>query len=284
MLRNSRVVCHLLVSFLFAMMFLAGSAQALEAEHEMRRLMLATEAAVEKEQWVEASGYLNRLQKMEQQKPTDYLYYRGRVMLEAGQLNEAQSALEGYVASAGADGQHYTEALTLLTRVEKARNEERSAAGKAAAQKSEPVAIIKPAEETTLDQLRKLYLVNSDSEALVIHLNTLLDDAAWRKEQRVIRLDQPADITYKVNRKNDSLSIQQARRESDDRIVRTAQSISVFGINPQIEWGCEPAASACWVYDPRDGSRLLQLNNSRSDAREIARTLGRLIRHMQSPD
>ena len=283
MLRNTRVVCNAFIGCLLAATLLFNQASALEPKHEMRRLMLATEEAVKNEKWTEASEYLNRLQQMQQQKPADYLYYRGRVMLESGQLNEAQSALEEYVGSAGAEGQHYTDALTLITQVERARKNERSISEKVANADAEPVAVIEPAGDATVDELRQLYLADSDSEALLIHLNSILDRAGWRKDSRVVRLDQPADVSYRVTRLNDSINIQEARRESSGRVIRTTESLVVFGVNPQIEWSCEPTTATCWVYDPRDGSRLMKLRSSRADVAEVANTLGRLIKHMQAP-
>ena len=64
--------------------------------------------------------------------------------------------------------------------------------------------------------------------------------------------------------------------------MRTTESMGVFGINPSIDWDCEPAAAACWIYDPRDGSRLMQLAEKHGVASEVARTLGQLIRTMQN--
>lgn len=282
MRRNIRVVCYALGGCLLSAALLMGQALALEPEHEMRRLMLATEAAVAAQNWGEASEYLTRLQQMEADKPADYLYFRGRVMLESGHYNEARSALEGYVSRVGAEGQHYTDALEMITGVEKARKNETSAIEKATSAGSEPVAVIEAAGEASLVKLRELYLADSDAEALVMHLNTLLDNVGWRPDARIKRLDRPADLSYQVNRMNDALNIQEARRESGGRVTHSTESLNVFGVNPSIDWNCEPAASACWIYDPRDGSRLMQLAEDHGAAAEIARTLGQLIRTMQN--
>ena len=282
MLRTVRVVCNVVGGCLLSAALFMGEASALEAEHEVRRLMLATETAVKSENWGEASEYLNRLQQMESEKPADYLYYRGSVMLESGHFNEARSALEGYVSKVGSEGEHYTDALEMITRVEKTRNSEKSGIERSTAVDSEPVAVIEPAGEASLSNLRELYLADSDTEALVLHLNALLDNAGWRPDERVKRLDRPADLTYQVNRMNDSLNIQEARRETGGRVTRSTESLNVFGVNPAVDWSCEPAASACWIYDPRDGSRLMRLAEEHGKAAEIARTLGKLIRNMQN--
>jgi hypothetical protein len=260
---------------------MAGQVNALEPEHEIRRLMLATEEAVTGENWGEAGEYLNRLQQLEGEKPADYFYFRGRVMLESGHFNESRAALERYVSLAGGEGEHYSDALKLITRVEKTRKKQGALASNSGQQKSEPVAIIEPAGEGTLEKLKQLYLAESDSEALVIHANTLLDSTGWRADQRIVRLDQPADIAYKLDRRNDLISIQESRREDNGRVVRTTESLGVFGVNPQVEWNCESSTASCWIYDPRDRSRLMKLSQDRERAQEIARTLGRLIKIMQ---
>ena len=282
MLRKIQVICNVAGSCVIAALLFSGSASALEPEHEMQRLMLATEAAVEAENWGEASEYLNRLQQMEAEKPANYLYYRGRVMLESGFLKEARSALEGYVSEAGAEGEHYTAALTMMTRAEKAGKTGLSGNKQVPNASVEPVAVIESAGEAPLEKLRQLYLADSDAEALLMHLNALLDSAGWSPDERIKRLDRPADLVYTVNRVDDSVNIQEARREGDGRVVHSTESINVFGVNPSVNWDCEPAASACWIYDPRDGSRLMRLAEKHGVVAEIARTLGQLIRSMQN--
>ena len=255
--------------------------QSLAPEHEIRRLMLATEEAVAAERWGEASEYLNRLQKMETEKPADYFYYRGRAMLQAGHLNEARAALEAYVSRAGVDGQHYQQSLKLITDIEKENRANVRALANGNGEVREPVAIIEPAGGQELKSLRQLYLANSDREALTIHLNALLETAGWRRDKTVVRLDRPADIRYRVSVANGNLNILEITRNTDDTTVQKSVVLPVFGVNPQPRWDCEPAVGACWIYDPRDGSRLFQLAQSRNQVNEIALTLGRLIRNLQ---
>ncbi len=280
MVKITRVGRGSVCGLVLASLLMVGQVDALEPEHETRRLMLATEEAVAGENWGEAGEYLNRLQQLEGEKPADYFYFRGRVMLESGHFNESRAALEKYVSQAGSDGEHYNDALKLITRVEKARKKE-SARGNNGQDKSEPVAIIEPAGDESLKDLKQLYLAETDAQALVMHANTLLGSAGWRADQRVVRLDQPADIAYRIDKRNDVITIQESRREEDGRVLRTTESLGVFGVNPQIEWNCESATASCWIYDPRDGSRLMKLSQDRERAQEIARTLGRLVKTMQ---
>lgn len=264
-----------------ASLILAGPVLALAPEHETRRLMLATEEAVGSENWGDAAEYLNRLQQLEGEKPADYHFYRGRVMLQSSHLNEAQSALETYVNRTGTEGEHYQESLKLITSIEK--NRAQSALAPQNAGENEPVAVIEPADDDRVETLRKLYLADSDVEALTVHINSLLELTGWRRDHAVVRLDRPADVEYRLGTQGDEIQIQEIRRAEDGRILRSTEQMSVFGINPKVEWRCEAAASTCWVYDPRDGSRLLQLASNRNRVREISETLGQLIRTVQTP-
>lgn len=265
---------------ILASALVAGQAAALAPEHEARRLMLAIEDAVTDESWGEASEYLNRLQLLDAEKPTDYHYYRGRVMLQSSHFNEAQAALDTYVTKAGAEGSHYQKSLKLITEIERARKKK---AQTTKTGNDSRVAVIEPAGDKRLEALRELYLTDSDRKALVMHLNSLLGVAGWRQDPSIVQLDKPADIEYRLSIEGDALSIQEINRETPDGITRRTSQVRVFGINPQVEWGCEQAVGACWIYDPRDGSRLFQLSPDRKQTEEVAQTLGKLIRNLQAP-
>jgi len=260
---------------------LTQPAQALPPEHEMRRLMLAVEEAVSSDNWTEAGEYLNRIQQMEGEKPADYYFYRGQAMFRAGLFNEARVALETYVTRAGSEGSHYQQALSLITDIERAR---RSAGAQGTGAEPPPrIAVIEPAEDHDLSVLRRLYLADSDREALVLHLNSLLELSGWRADTAVVRLDQPADLFYQVSVEGGVIRFQELRREGQNRHARQSEPLEVYGVNPRVEWNCEAATASCWIYDPRDGSRLLQLGYNRDRAAEVARTLGQLIRALQNP-
>ena len=260
----------------------AGSAVALPAEHEIRRLMLATEQALAAENWDDASEYLGRLQQLDGERPVDFYFYRGRVMQKSGLLDEAQTSLETYVTRAGSEGQHYKQALERITEIEKRRKDSALAELKGDLETSvQPrIATIESAEGQSAADLKKLYLAASEEQALLMHLNSVLQLSGWREDNAIVRLDQPADIRYQVEKRNNSLLVQKITRQQGT-MVRNSQQIDVYGINPLVKWDCEPGLATCWVYDPRDGSRLFQLGANQGQVEDIARTLGRLIRNLQ---
>jgi hypothetical protein len=260
-----------------------GSAMALPAEHEIRRLMLATEQALAAENWNDASEYLGRLQQLDGERPVDFYFYRGRVMQKSGLLSEAQAALEVYITRAGKEGQYYKQSLERMTEIEKLRKDRALAVVTDNPAVSLPprIATIEAAEGQSAADLKKLYLADSEEQALLMHLNSVLQLSGWREDKAVVQLDQPADIRYQVEKHNSSLLIQQIIRQQGT-VLRKSQQIDVYGVSPLVKWDCEPSLATCWVYDPRDGSRLFQLGADQRQAENIARTLGRLIRNLQA--
>lgn len=261
-----------------SLMVTAVTAVALPPEHEIQRLMLAVEESVEGENWGQAAEYLNRLQRIEGEKPPEYLYYRGEVMARSEHYNEALSALENYVAGTGADGEHYTDALKLITRIEQERS---SQSGRSDQGGDEPVAEIAPAGAEASERQGSL-TGDASPGALVARLNRLFDQAGWRRDARLIREGSSPDVHYQVSVNNGALSFRESRQEDGRRQLSTI-TLPVYGISPMIEWSCENATESCWIYDPRDNSRFLRLGNDRDKADQLASTLGQLIRRLQRP-
>lgn len=258
-------------------------AYGLPPEHETRRLMLAVEQAVENQNWGEAGEYLNRLQALQTPKPNDYAFFRGRVMYEAGHLNEATAALENYVTQAGSEGEHYKESLELITAIEQARKKQ-GAVSQASKVKGEPVATIEPAGGNSVQDLQRLYLAKTPVEALERHANSLLSQNAWRAgSEKIVRADGEPDVQYRISTAAGELQVQETRRVDDGRSEVVANKLPVYGINPLLNWDCLPGERTCFIYDPRDGSRWMKLGGQASATEELARTLGDLIRRLQSP-
>ncbi|WP_148862289.1 hypothetical protein [Marinobacter fonticola] len=269
-------------------LLLTQLAYGLPPEHETRRLMLAVQQAVENQKWGEAGEYLNRLQTLETKKPDDYAFYRGRVMYEAGHLNEAMAALDGYVTQAGSEGEHYTQALELITTIEQSRKKQGTASQSKG--NGEPVATIEPASGDSVKDLQRLYLADTPLEALERHANSLLSQNAWRAgsdkragNDKIVRTDGEPDVQYRVIAKSGELQVQETRKVAEGRSEVVSNGFPVYGLNPLLDWDCVPVERTCFIYDPRDGSRWIKLGGQETTTEELARTLGDLIRRLQSP-
>ncbi|WP_328185522.1 tetratricopeptide repeat protein [Marinobacter sp. OP 3.4] len=266
---------------LAAGLMMSGTALALPAEHEIQRLMLAVEESVEARQWDQAAEYLNRLQRLEGQKPPEYLYYRGQVMAQSGHYNEAMSALENYVAGTGADGKYYTESLKLITDIEQDRSGQAGSASAGDAGQ-EPVAEITPAGQS-LGSGQSAASGDVSRPALVGRMNRIFDQAGWRRDPRLIREGSKPDVHYQASVHDGEIQFRESRNDEDGGRKLTTLILPVYGISPLVEWSCENATESCWIYDPRDGSRLLRLGSDRDQAEALADTLSGLIRQMQKP-
>ena len=102
------------------------------------------------------------------------------------------------------------------------------------------IATIEAAEGQSAADLKKLYLSDSEEQALLLHLNSVLQLSGWREDKAVVQLDRPADIRYQVEKHNSSLLIQQIIRQQGT-VLRKSQQIDVYGISPLVKWDCEPS-------------------------------------------
>ncbi|TVP53895.1 MAG: hypothetical protein EA349_12855 [Halomonadaceae bacterium] len=259
----------------------------LSLEDESQRLLMATETAVAEGRWGVAMDYMNRLLRKEQVTlPPDFYFLRGRIMEEAGQPREARQAYGRYVSSAGREGDMYQTALRRITVIEE---QERQRGDKSEQFGREPRGGNGEAMAVTLEaagadevaQLKALYLTDDPVEALIEHANSLLGLHAWEGPSRVVVRQPDRGLHYRL--RLDDTSLQLRTREVDDsgnaRVSVTR--LNVFGINPRVGTECYREESACWIADPRDGSRWLKLAENRAAATETARVISLLLREIQ---
>ena len=148
-------------------------------------------------------------------------------------------------------------------------------------------AVIEPAGRDFVDSLKQLYITESALDALILHANDVFEQAAWRENPRLIRATERPDVSYRVfltPGEAGSLTIQESRRGSAGQMRVSTIRMNVFGISPILTWACESGDNACRIFDPRDGTRMLQIARDPGKAEELTRTLGLLIRQLQRPD
>ncbi|MCH8498508.1 MAG: hypothetical protein LAT63_08510 [Marinobacter sp.] len=148
-------------------------------------------------------------------------------------------------------------------------------------------AVIEPAGRDFVDSLKQLYITESAVDALILHANDVFEQAAWRENPRLIRASERPDVSYRVfltPGEAGSLTIQESRRGGSGQVRVSTLRINVFGISPILTWACESGDNACRIFDPRDGTRMLQIARDPGKAEELTRTLGLLIRQLQRPD
>ena len=268
-----RIMLPLLLAV--AVLGLSPAYASLSDEDEAQRLLMALEASVAENRWSEARGYLRRLEDKEGLgMPEEFHFLRGRVLEQRGMGNEARRAYEQYVSESGREGDMYRNALQRITVLEEE--------GRDGRRDHEAVASLEPAGGSELEQLQQLYLTDDPIEALLEHVNSLLSVNAWEGRSRVVVRERQRGIHYRFRLEEDRL---QVRTRDDSELGRsrvTTQRLNIFGVDPRVVSECFPEEQACWISDPRDGSRWLKLAQKPEQARETARMISLMLREMQN--
>lgn len=129
--------------------------------------------------------------------------------------------------------------------------------------------------------LKALYLTESEREALMEHSNALLGTYALRSGYQVGRAD-PQDIRYRLSLgAPGELRIREERRGERDQVAVLNRSLSVYGLDPYLQYECPPQGIECVVNNPSDGSRWLTIVRDPKGAEELAKALSFLLRNLQ---
>lgn len=146
---------------------------------------------------------------------------------------------------------------------------------------SEPNSLGSEESEKYLTDLKALYLTSSEREALMAHSNALLESYALRAGYQVGQAD-PQDIRYRLSLgAPGELRIREERRGSREEVAVSNRSLSVFGVDPYLQYECPPQGVECIVKSPADGGTWLTIVRDPKGAQELAKALSFLLRNLQ---
>ena len=133
-----------------------------------------------------------------------------------------------------------------------------------------------------LDGLKRLYLTDSERQALLAHSNALLETYALRAGYQVGQV-QREDLLYRftVGNSGELILREEIRGAQGTAIAVRNQRVSVFGIDPFIRYECPTSGIRCVVFNPVDGTPLLSILRDHKGAGELAKALSFLIRSVQ---
>ncbi len=132
-----------------------------------------------------------------------------------------------------------------------------------------------------LSGLRELYLASSDREALLAHSNELLDTYALRVAYQVGQAN-PQDFLYTLSVATPGeLRIREEVRAPSGGVAVRNRSLSVFGLDPYLQYQCPPQGPSCSINSPVDGLPLVVILRDSKGAEELAKALSFLIRNLQ---
>lgn len=263
-----------LVALLFPLPIMA-----LPAEIEVDRLVLAAQEKLAAGDHAGALVFLERVPPLKVTPPATYHFLSGKSLFLSGRPAEARTALETYVEKAGRQAPAYDEALGLLTRIE-----EETAHAKAV---SASVPAVPSLEADDRDgsaydaRIRSLYLGMDLRQALVAHINTLLQDHA-RVPGRIKADAAAAPVRYRVSLQGKGdMTVQIVSQSGGGVSAIRPVVVNAFGISPFIEHRCSKPTDSCFILNPLDGSDWMQLAHEPAAAADVAMALQRLVRSLQ---
>jgi len=146
---------------------------------------------------------------------------------------------------------------------------------------AEPIELGSEESARYLTELKKLYLTTSDREALLAHSNGLLDTYALRAGYQVGQAN-PQDLIYELSvAAAGELRIREEVRGNNGGVAVRNRSLSVFGLDPYLQYQCPAQGPSCSVNSPVDGLPLVVILRDPKGAEELAKALSYLIRNLQ---
>ena len=141
-------------------------------------------------------------------------------------------------------------------------------------QAAEPVEFASDESANYLAELRRLYLTGSDRQALLAHSNGLLGTYALRAGFQIGQTN-PQDVLYELSVATPGeLRIREEVRGSNG-------GLSVFGLDPYLQYQCPAQGFSCAINSPVDGLPLVVIQRDPAGAEELAKALSYLIRNLQ---
>ena len=138
-------------------------------------------------------------------------------------------------------------------------------------------------EESTkyLAELKALYLTSDERKALLAHSNALLETHALKAAYQVGQAN-PQDLNYRLSLgAPGELRIREERRDASGNIAVRNRSLSVFGMDPYLQYQCPPQGIVCSFTSPNDGEPWLTILRDTQGAEELAKALSFLFRNLQ---
>lgn len=132
-----------------------------------------------------------------------------------------------------------------------------------------------------LAQLKALYLTSDERTALLAHSNALLEVHGLKAAYQVGQ-DNPQDLEYRLSvGAPGELRIREERRDASGNVAVRNRSLSVFGVDPYIQYQCPPQGIVCVFNDPAVDGAWLSILRDPKGAEELAKALSYLLRNLQ---
>lgn len=267
---------------LFSIMWAATAVSSeLAPEFEADRLILATEQALNENQFSTAEQYLEDIGKLGINPPTQYYFFKGQVLANGSQYSEATKHYTRYVNLAGKDGRFYQESLAAITDLK--RRKQSAAPNSDAKGALQWGAIAEGKSDTAYTtQLKQLYKTGSDVTALTRHINSLLKFYALPSNTHYA--GGYFQLKVSGNRIATVVKVDPKNNENKRAVKVSGYQFSAFGVNPYLNAECGKNldfGEACWFNRPESIDPWIVLKNSDVATQELEKALSVLIKTLQ---
>ena len=260
---------------LFVLFPTLSYASGLPPEHEANRLLLAVQSSIDSAQWDKAERQLKEISELEVPLAEKFHYIHGQVMFQQGEYDLAQKSLEIYVLQAGEDGEFYTQALQMITEAE----EKKEVVSKKPARTADLK--LDKGKDNYLESLKKLYLTDSSTEALVLRINSILSTTPYQGA-RVKQKNANKGVKYSISVTGNELQIQEKKYDREGAPTLLVNKMDVYGVDPFIKSGCDYDRYVCWLYHPvNQFDRWILIDRDKDAVKELSEAMARLIRLLQ---
>lgn len=254
---------------------------ALSPEFEADRLMLLAEEQVNAQQFAKAEATLQQIGELKVNPPTQYYFLRGQVLSHNNRVTDAIAALETYVESGGKESDHYSQALTMISELKEKSPTENNSDNYLPGKAEINWAIAPQKNDGYLDHLQYLYQTKDTKLALVNHINTILMSYSISDGRRDGNTTQ-SGMRYSVATGNQGKLVTTTRDTEQQAERITNDQLSVYGVNPYVEYSCQTAANICVIYNPVNQQPWLQIVKNESAVKELSKAISELIKLMQT--
>jgi hypothetical protein len=129
--------------------------------------------------------------------------------------------------------------------------------------------------------LKALYLTSDEQKALLSHSNALLETHALKAAYQVGQAN-PQDLSYRLSvGAPGELRIREERRDASGNIAVRNRSLSVFGMDPYLQYQCPPQGIVCVFASPAGDDPWLTILRDPEGAEALAKALSFLFRNLQ---
>lgn len=266
----------------------AAASLNLPVSAETDRLLLAAESSFDVKNYSEAKSYLIKAQSLSSVLPEQFYFLYGSTLFHLNEVEKASTNLVKFVEKAERGSARYKEALVLLTEIEK-KNPTTINREKGLPKTNEgtsTTSLLENSEAKYMEQLKRLYMTNSTSKALLKHINSMLSTHALKRPTKIVRADQRPLARYRISHDSSgnlitSSQIVNVHDKPDHKSIINTSKMNIYGVDPFVTYRCSTGTNSCWLRSPINSSTWIEFSKDENVARELSKASTALIKVMQ---